>query len=232
MSNTTAFFDLINRYRTLVKVENDKADNRLKEIEEMKGSPYYDRKAAEIEDERMREIRGYRESIGRQLDEVLNSMRENAARVLPVDVPTQDMIHTIELLKLKENPTWDEIREAGAICMNNKQAFAVVEEIANKHHVPLPAKPKTYGTTETNAAIDNLLSFARVTLQLDRVNNRQQWFQMAHENMTGVKDTTGGRGMDFYMVDGDCADTKEMIMNCGQIETESQYKDFCAAVND
>lgn len=232
MDNITEYFGLIKQYRALVQAENDKVNAEIKGLDEYKGSPFYERRAAEIENERMKEIKGYRDSIGKQLDKVLASMRENAARVLPADVPTSDMIHIIELLRLKQNKTWDELREAAVICQSNPQALAVVAEMAAEQNVPLPAAPKTYGSTETNSAIDELYRFARTTLQLDKVNNLTEWFEMAHPEMSRKQDTTGGKALDFWLIDRDVADAKEMIMKAAAMENEKQFTDFTAAVND
>ena len=232
MDYVSEYFALIKRYRTLVQVANDKANEQLKSIEDYAGSSYHERKAAEIEKERMNEIETLRKSIGKQLDDVLKGMQRNAKRVIPTDVPTADMLNTIQLLKLKKNRTWNEVREAALICQDNPQAFAVVAEMAAEDNIPLPATPKTYGSTETATAITELYSFANTMLKLDKVNCAPLWWQMAHTSMSGVKDETGGQAMDFYLIDRDVADAKELITRAAQMESGKQFEDFCKAVND
>ena len=232
MTNVEKVYDELKAYRRKVAYATEKAAAELEEIEEMRGSPYYDRRAREIEDKRLKDIDGSRSYHAKRLDEVFDAMRENAARVLP-DPPTSEMLETLQLLKMQENPGWNEIRNAAAVCANNAQAMAVVREIAAKHNVMVPLKVKnTIGDQEIADAIGALLSYARVTLRLTKVNNGADWYNQGMSHLTGVKDTTGGQGIDFFRVDKDVSSPQEMCHEFGGIRNNEAYEKFCKAVND
>ena len=229
---TEKFYNEIKHFRRRIAVLNAEKADELQALDEYEGSKYYSRKAAEIKEKFTDERKSLQKHAAEELDKVLDEMTANAKKIKP-PAPTAEMTDALTLLKMKENPTWGEVREVAKLCMTNPLAFSVVAEIAAKCNIPLPVNPPTVGG-DILEHIDSLRDFARTTLSLETVNDRAGHYGRGLAWMNGGS-VNGGKyeydpdGIMKARVDRDFADARELAVFCGV--PAGKFADFSAKVD-
>lgn len=209
MSNTNEYYDLINKYRSVVTAANEEYNTAITSAEEAKGSPLYDRLINEANEKRENAINAIRKELKPKMNDVLKRMKKNITELKPIP-PTSEMIETLELLKMRDNLSDAEIRAAGELCSSCPSAFAVVAEMAQKRNLPLVPKRGTIGGENGDRAVEALRKAAMTTLEMPKVNNRPEWIEM-NSSIYGKEDTTNGRSMDFFQYDRSFNTDRDMI---------------------
>lgn len=210
MSNTSTYFENINKYRSAVKAANEELDKKLREAEDAKGSIMFDKLVNKSTEERNEVIEKARKTVKSAIDESLKKMKANVNELKPIP-PTSEMLEHLQLLKMRDNVTDEEIRAAGEMCSGCPAAWEVVHEMAQKRGLPLAAKQGTLGGENGLKAIEKLRKAAEMILSMQKVNNRDEWFKMSKSYTYSIEDTTNGKAFDYYMYDKDFNDDKSMI---------------------
>lgn len=174
MKNTEYFYNTVRRYRQGLAEINAKFDRQIEAKAGYAGSPRYTEDAKEIERDRATEIAALRADCAESFDTCIKSM-ELHAQSRPAVAPTDEQMRLVQLLKLKESVTRDDLTHAALVCEGCPLALAVLEEIATAHDI-LGFHAGGRGVSDQFVR-DAILAFAksaRTTLTLDRTNNRAE----------------------------------------------------------
>lgn len=226
MTRTERLYQLAKKFYYSFAEKQHEIDEREKEIEDLKGSPRYNRLKAQIDEERAKLCKECRDEVGDETDLILRNMLTAAERAKPMEAPTAEMLNTLQLFEMRYrqyedakkpggstngiNPlTSSELHAAVPLMKGNPTALKALKNIAHKSGILLTgAEPK--GLTE-NEAVEMVKTAARsmATLyHLPKVNNRREWAEMAHGH---IEDITNGKAWEFYRMDSDITSEDEFI---------------------
>lgn len=174
MKNTEYFYNTVRRYRQCLTEINAKFDRKIEAKAGYAGSPRYEEDVKEIERERATEIAALRADCAESFDTCIKSM-ELHAQSRPAVAPTDEQMRLIQLLKLKESVTRDDLTHAALACEGCPLALGVLEEIATAHDIlGFHSGGNTLSDQFVRDAIRAFAKSARTTLTLDRTNNRAE----------------------------------------------------------
>lgn len=191
MSNITWYFHTVQKYRGDLSKINDKYDGQIDGKKSYAGSVGYTADIEKIERERAAEIAALRDECRDAFDRCLQSMQKSA-QSRPAVAPTDEQMRLIQLLKLKEGVTRDDLEHAAHSMGDCGLALSILEEIARSHDiVGFHAGGAAVSDQFVKDAIRAFAESARVTLSLDRTDQRRQ-----------LMDTGGMGGGQFGTIPG------------------------------
>ena len=133
--NTDLFYTYAKEYQDYRKKIMDSYEQRLDTLKDMHGSKYYDdemKKAVETRDNSINALKAqYSKSFNSMLKRMYDS---NHSRKLKP--PTDDELRVIQLLKMQDKPTLQELMTAENTLKDNAACMAVLREIAKKAGCP------------------------------------------------------------------------------------------------
>lgn len=113
----------------------DEYSATMKTAEPYKGSAGYDRLVTQATAQRDSMVSTIRDKYGRTFREITNGMRENVQK-RTTTAPTPEQLATVQLLKLRESVSMEELRAAARTMGNCYLALSVLEEIAHANGHP------------------------------------------------------------------------------------------------
>lgn len=134
MKNTEYFYSTVRQYRQGLAEINAKFDRQIEAKAGYAGSPRYTEDAKGIERDRATEIAALRADCAESFDTCIKSM-ELHAQSRPAVAPTDEQMRLVQLLKLKESVTRDDLTHAALACEGCPIALGVLEEIAIAHDI-------------------------------------------------------------------------------------------------
>lgn len=227
MKNTEYFYDTVRRYRQCLTEINAKFDKRIAEKAGYAGSPRYTEDVKAIELDRASEIAALRADCAESFDTCIKSM-ELHAQSRPAVAPTDEQMRLVQLLKLKESVTRDDLTHAALACEGCPLALGVLEEIATAHDIlGFHAGGNTLSDQFVRDAIRAFAKSARTTLTLDRTNNRAELMR-GTEGPHGTAPAFGN--IEKFRLDVDPENAQDCAGRWGGVPT-SFYEAFCKAVD-
>lgn len=131
MKNTDIFYRNAKEYQSRRKDIIDEYEQRVNFLRDMVGSKYYTDEMKKAADTRDNKINALKEQYSVSFDGVLKAMYDtNHARKMKA--PTDDELRIIQLLKMHEKPTEQELITAANTLKDNPACLSVLKEIAKK----------------------------------------------------------------------------------------------------
>ena len=227
MKNTEYYYNTVRRYRQCLTEINGKFDEQLEAKSGYAGSPRYTDDVNEIERERAAEIAALRADCAESFDTCLKSMEQHAES-RPAVPPTSEQMRLIQLLKLKESVTRDDLTHAALACEGCPLALGVLEEIATAHDIlGFHAGRNTLSDQFARDAIRAFAKSARTTLTLDRTNNRAELMR-GTEGPHGTAPAFGN--IEKFRLDVDPENAQDCAGRWGGVPTEL-FEAFSRAVD-
>lgn len=227
MKNTEYYYNTVRRYRQCLAEINGKFDEQLEAKSGYAGSPRYTDDVNEIERDRAAEIAALRADCAESFDTCLKSM-ELHAQSRPSVPPTSEQMRLIQLLKLKESVTRDDLTHAAHSMGDCSLALSVLEEIAAEHDI-LGFHAGGVGVSDqfVRDAIREFAKSARTTLTLDRTNNRVELMR-GTEGPHGTAPAFGN--IEKFRLDVDPESAQDCAGRWGGVPVEL-YEEFSRVVD-
>lgn len=131
MNYTMKFYESAERFQNKRKAIVDEYDQRMKGLEKHAGSEYHREEAAKATDKRDQALNLLKGEYKDVLYSRLRDMRTaNERRGLKP--PTDEELRLIQALKLRDNVSEQELRQAALTLKGNESALMIVQEIADR----------------------------------------------------------------------------------------------------
>lgn len=222
MTRTQQYAELVAGFRKEMKAAQESANKKKKGIEKYKGSSGYSEEVAKIEDELRGKVKDIQDQYRPKFDRVISDMKA-AALSVPIIAPTEEQLRTLELLKMRERLTPDEVRQAAINMKSCPAAMALLRELAKRddiHGLSLA----TYESTDSILQhVDDLAACAKTICEMPSVDTRDRWTKKPLYDPDAISG-----GSRFLSVDRDFSTTTDCIRVLGGV---SDYSVFADAVN-
>ena len=170
MKNTELFFRTVKKFQDGRNDINSTFEKRMKELERTKGSQYYVDESARAQTERDNALKALKAECGESLNSTLERMaRTNRQR--PMKAPTAEELNILQLLKLKDNISEQELESAAIALKGNPTCLSALTEIGRKagylrgyNHY---AESKEMSIEETEGALRQLAKNVNDFLKFD-----------------------------------------------------------------
>lgn len=131
MKNTDWYFMRAKEYQDKRGAIIETYEKRLASLEDHKGSKYYADEVKKAQDKRDAALAPLKEEYMGYFQGILGAMkRANANRKM--NPPTEEQLRTLQLLKMKEAPSYEELRAAANTMKDNATCLSILTEIAHK----------------------------------------------------------------------------------------------------
>ena len=106
-------------------------EKRMESLKNHKGSKYYEEEAAKAQKARDAALDPLKKEYTKLFNEILDLMKEaNGSRKMTP--PTEEELRTIQMIKLKDNPTYEELKEAAQTVKGNPFCLSTLSEISKR----------------------------------------------------------------------------------------------------
>lgn len=212
MKNTTRYFETVQKYRAAMKELCAGHDKAGKALEPYRGSAAYTQMAQDHEKKfkasRTELLTKYRPIF----DGIIADM-EKTFQSKPAVSPTPEQLATVQVLKLRDTVTREELRQAANACKGCPLATQTLREIANKNGIYAASFLEDDGNAVPNFNI--LRNQTALLLSLDKTDNARIW--------------VNSRQYDKFFVDHDPTDEADCfrVMACA-----TDFNAFSGAVDE
>lgn len=134
MSLTKNFHEQVQRFLAEKNRINREYVDELDGLKRFEGSAGYSEDVKSAEQARNKALAALRQEYAPRFDSILNSMA-TAAQAQPMTAPTQDQLATLEVMKMRERLTRDELQKAMNSMADCPVALGVLRELAKKHEI-------------------------------------------------------------------------------------------------
>lgn len=230
MNNVTRYFHTVQKYREGLETINAKYDCELEKKKGYAGSAGYVKDVETIGQKRAAEIKALRIECGDAFGRCIRSMEENA-KSRPATPPTVEQLNIIQLLKMKESVSRDELTAAARSMGECGLALSILEEIARAHDIMgFNAGGNIVSDRFVKDAISAFSKSARITLSLDRVNQRRQLMETGGmgDGQFGTIPVMGNIGK--FKLDIEPENAQDCAARWGGVPSDA-YEAFCKAVD-
>ena len=219
------FFKWIANYRSKMRGYQKEATDKIEKIKRYSDSANFAEAAEEIENEKMQKVRALQTATKSEISEIIEGMQRAAEKAKTI-FPTQEQKLMLDMLKMKETISTDEIKQAGEAVKDCPLAASIVDELASKnghpgYRVPVSIMDKN----EALRIIDGLSSFASTTLSMDEVDCRQKWLKSPQYDPEA---DPKGRNTKAFTADRDFGNAREMVGFAGNTD---RFDQFCEVVD-
>lgn len=228
MSNVEWYYKTVMKYRECLNKINEKFDQQIESKKSYIGSAGYAADVEKIDGERTAEIAALRTECSKAFDACLASMQEHA-QARPAVAPTDEQMRLVQLLKLKEHVSRDELEHAANSMGDCGLALSILEEIARANDIlGFHAGGEVVSDQFVRDAIRTFAKSARTTLSLVRTNQRRQIMNPngTGEGLYGNSPRMGD--IEKFRVDIDPESAQDCAGRWGGVPGEL-YKAFCEA---
>ena len=134
MKLSEQFHQAVQQYHDRLREITRQYENEMKGLQRFEGSAGYEEDVKSAQQERDKETAALRQEYGPRFDSILNGM-EKAAQGQPMTAPTQEQLATLEVLKMRERLSRDELQKAMNSMADCPVALGVLRELAQKHEI-------------------------------------------------------------------------------------------------
>ncbi len=226
MTNTEWYFSITRKYREGLNRINGKFDKQIANKKRYAGSAGFETDAKKIEQARAAEIAALRDDCRDDFDRCIAAMQKNV-QARPIVAPTQEQLAILQVLKMKERVTRDDLEHAAISMGDCGLALDVLQELAHKHEI-LGFHAST-GVSDA-FVLDSIRAFAksaRTTLSLDRTNQRRELIR-GSEGADGRLPSF--ENISKFRLDVDPKSAQECAARWGGVP-DNVYEAFCKAVD-
>ena len=134
MKNSEQFAQAVQQLHDRRREITQQYENEMRGLQRFEGSAGYEEDVKSAQAERDKATAALRQEYGPRFDAILNSMAE-AAKAQPMTAPTQEQLATLEVLKMRERLSRDELQKAMNSMADCPVALGVLRELAQKHEI-------------------------------------------------------------------------------------------------
>lgn len=134
MSLTKDLFDVIDTYMQTRSEAREEYQLMGRRYAKAKGSPYYDEQMETARKKRAQTMEAAQASARAKVKEIISAMYEQADKIT-MRSPTPEMLAIIQLLKLKEHPSKNDLDEAANALRESGVCLSILDEIAAKNKI-------------------------------------------------------------------------------------------------
>lgn len=227
MTRTERLYQIIKNFRAEVLAKDKELKEREKALEDLKGSPRYNKIIAQIETERAANINSLRDKLAPETDVLMHKCFEATAKTIPTEPPTEEALRTLEVLKLRSElakrngqavPS-EELHNAVKAMGDNPTALEALRSIATENGVML-LTPSKKGVTQAQAqeAVKLMARSINTLYHLPKLGIREDYGLM----MNGYKnDITNGHASDAWRLDMDFNSEDEFLRGMTFVSAEN-----------
>lgn len=135
MDNTKKLYKALKRFQDERTKLTAAHDATVQYLERFKGSEGYDVEMREEENKFAEKLKALRDQVRPEVTEVMSSMVDAVGR-RSVPAPTAEEINLLNLLKMKNKPSLEEIERVAQAVRNNPVCLSIVSEVAKENGYP------------------------------------------------------------------------------------------------
>lgn len=214
MKNTQRYHQFIRDFRKAVSVANEKFEPAYKDLERYRDSEYYQEDKAKIDKARKELLDEVRQEAKKELNAIVDDMRRTYEQK-PSKFPTAEQIAVLQVLKMRDSVSKDELREALNAVKGCPLAERVVGEIAAKHHHILGMEQELSGDTVRRSLDAMRLNGEKLIAKLERPGEDR-------------KTAVNSGNWDLFRLDIDAKDSEDCARVFGGV---TNFQQFSEAVN-
>lgn len=134
MSNSKDLFDVIDAYMQTRSDAREEYQLMGRRYAKAKGSPYYDEQMEAARKKRAQTMEAAQASARAKVKEIISAMYEQADKI-SMRAPTPEMLAIIQMLKLKEHVSKNDLDEASNALRESGVCLSILDEIAAKNKI-------------------------------------------------------------------------------------------------
>jgi hypothetical protein len=213
--NTFRYFNTIQQHRDGLRRIDEEYAPRLDALEQHKGSEYYKSERKHLTEMRQREVDALRAESTKLLESACDDM-ERTYLEKPSPVPSAEQLGLVQALKMRDNVSMDELRQAANTVRGVPSLERVLSELATKNGYAMALAPEMSSDEIQNAIHRLRVGGGTMIHRLEHCDDRKRHMDNSDWNM--------------FMYDSDPADEADTLRIFGQI-TGADAEQFAAAVN-
>ena len=223
MNRTKEYHDVTKEFRKALSVIWDNYDKKMQSLEQYKGSNGYNDDKAKAEKERDIAVYNTQQEYKTKFNEIIQGMRKSATSRSMIP-PTAEQIALLQVLKMRENITRDELEQAGRTLKDCPAALSVLQEIATQQQ--LYGLRFTYlSTAGVLDSINTLADSAKRMCTMSKPNSRRNTNWSVHS----PDYEPGTSKFQTFRIDKDTDSVRESMELFGGVIDLSSFE---SAVND
>lgn len=212
---TKWLYDAMRKFTDTREAARQEHMKRMKEIETAKGSQYYIDEKKKADSRRANIVEQARLECRQSLAGTFKIMRENN-RKRPMQAVTDEQMRILEMMKMRENPTEDELQQAANSMNGNGAALQMLFEIAQKKGIhglsDIRKEANEFSITQANEEIDRIAnacgkiletSAKRSAFLYSRYNERMHGQSMDEDSLPQIEPFTSESDFERRMGYGD-----------------------------
>ena len=219
MTNTGKFYQTVKDFRGELRGLETEYQVEMTRLAPHKGSDYFEKAKAALDKARTLTLSELRKVYGKTFNDIFIAM-DAAYATKPMTAPNADQLAMLQVLKMRDSVTREELRQAANACKDCPAALETLKEIAHKNNIyGLIGDNSTPSVAETMRTLRTRTSYL---LGADRVDQRRAI-------SAGV--VLGNRladDWDRWQIDTDPIDEADALRLFGLV---TDAPAFCAAVN-
>ena len=134
MSRTKELFEAVDAYMQTRSDAREEYFLMGRRYEKAKGSPFYDEQMAAAKEKRAQTMEAAQAAARTKVREILSEMYEQAGKIT-MRAPTPEMLNILQVLRLKDHPTLNDLNEAANALKDSGLCLSVLDEIAIKNKI-------------------------------------------------------------------------------------------------
>ena len=219
MSNTGKFYQTIKAFREELRGLEAEYQSEMQKLEPHKGSAYYEKAESALSKARELTLDELRRVYGKTFEDIFTAMEKEYGSK-PMTAPNADQLAMLQVLKMRDSVTREEVRQAVNACTGCAVALEMLKEIAHKNNIyGLIDDSSTPPVAETLRTLRKRTSYL---LGADCIDRRKDILREI------VSERRTSDYWDRWQIDADPADEADALRVFGLV-TDAQA--FCAAVN-
>jgi hypothetical protein len=223
MKNTTYYYEAVRDFRQALRDAGKKYDDGVGKIERLRGSRAFDEELAKLNEVRSNEVQAAQAKARKSLDNALAWMRE-AATTRPMIPPTAEALSLLQVLKMRESISGDELTQAARTLKDSPVSLSVLDELAQKHgHLGL-----RFGMESTDSILKHIQGLSRNAAKIckmEAVDQKRKYVEAASVHSPNYRPNA----LELVSVDRDFQSERDCLAWLGGVVN---YEDFSKAVND
>lgn len=162
MSRTKELFEAIDAYMQTRSDAREEYFLMGRRYEKAKGSPFYEEQMTAAKEKRAQTMEEAQAAACAKVREIISEMYEQAGKIT-MRAPTPEMLNILQMLKLKEHPTLNDLNEAANALKESGVCLSILDEIAFSKKIYTGQKYASMATEgiSMEQAKDAVLSVAR-----------------------------------------------------------------------
>lgn len=190
ISNSELLFKKAAQYQRERADVVSKYEEKLKSLSRFAGSQGYEEDVAKLKKQHEQELAALIDEYRPVFSTIIDSMTDRIGR-RSMPMPTTEMVNTLNLLRMKRRPTYEDCRRAAEAVKTSRLAIDVITEIAAEHKLPhdFSGLCPTMSSETATKVVDNLTRGITDFMEYDtpRSSRIAAKYYADHYNATDIK---------------------------------------------